>query len=194
MTLFSGWMLLTPYAARADSQVDCHLISDCDNLLDKAQRMAGDGHWQMALSLFESLYARYPDPRMSYNIARALHQLGRPAEAVPKYQHFLSSGVETDSTQLAKARRYLDQAQQEASPPPSMQRLTPDYKTSTEQLAVALQPSLATEKDLQKPVYKQWWLWLALGSVACATAIGVSVGLTIQTPTVPPYREAMRIQ
>lgn len=194
MILFSGWMLLTPCAARADSQVDCHLISDCDNLLDKAQHMAGSGLWQMALSEFESLYARYPDPRMSYNIARALHQLGRPAEAVPKYQHFLSSGVETDSTQLAKARRYLDQAQQEVSPPPSVQRSIPDYKTSTDQLAVPLQPSLATEKDILKPVYKQWWLWLALGSVASATAIGVSVGLTIQTPTVPPYREAMRVQ
>lgn len=193
-TFLFGIVLLTVEAANAADHVDCHQIPECETRLDRAQALVDLKQWQAALAEFEALYADYPDPRMTYNIARMHHLLGRPAKSVPNYQRFLSSGVETDSVRVDRARHYLEQAQREAAPPPQALLPAPPPTTVPERSAPTVQETPRPAKDARKPVNKKWWLWTTLGVAVSATALGLSVGFALREPTPLPFREAIQVQ
>ncbi len=58
------------------------LLADGNDKLDR-------GLWAEALKLFEDVYRVFPSPKLHFNIAQALYQLGRRIEALERYERFV---------------------------------------------------------------------------------------------------------
>src|SRR5579864_1228721 len=58
------------------------LLRDGNDMLDR-------GLYAEALKLFEEAYRTFGSPKLHFNIAQALYQLGRPLEALERYERFV---------------------------------------------------------------------------------------------------------
>ena len=169
-----------PNAAGADSSpakpVVCEKIPRCVEQTELAIRQAATDR-EAALATTQEAYRQYPDPLLCYNLGRLLHQLNRFAEAVEQYRCFLSSGLAIPPERLSKTRTFLEQAEQELAkipplPPPPTSIVTPPPVAVTPSPIVTPPPKV-TENV---PVYKKWWFWMILGSVAAAGIAGGTAG------------------
>lgn len=164
---FFLFLLLNSRPATAQAPpLDCQQDAACLQLSQSATERYKAGDLVEAQRLYKRAYEVRPDPRLLYNIARALHKHGQTGEAAPYYQRFLDSEIQ-DEQQRQKAREYLNQVSSE--------------------LPAATPTSPPTEASAaKKPVYKKWWFWTLLGGgVAAGVAIGVGVGLTVNHPQKP---------
>jgi hypothetical protein len=59
--------------------------------------------FRSALDHFQRAYQTFPSPRLKFNIAMALEQLARDAEALPLYDEFIAESPDAPPTQLAYA-------------------------------------------------------------------------------------------
>lgn len=59
-------------------------------LLAAGNALLDQGQFVEALTQFEAAYAIFPSPKLHYNIAQTLHELGRPLEALAQYEAFLA--------------------------------------------------------------------------------------------------------
>jgi tetratricopeptide (TPR) repeat protein len=75
-------------AAAPDKERALALLGEGNSKLDQ-------GLYVDALAAFEAAYAAFPSPRLHFNIAQTLHELGRPLEALRHYEQFLA-GVPQD--------------------------------------------------------------------------------------------------
>lgn len=108
IALVALWLLARPLAARSeplrcDQQPVC--LDETRSVLKWARNDPA-----AALRRFEELYAKFPDPRLLYNIGRMQHQLGQQPQAVESYRRYLASGIEIPPQQRAKTELYLQQA------------------------------------------------------------------------------------
>jgi tetratricopeptide (TPR) repeat protein len=87
---------------------DCGSDAACSPLYDRARQASGENDLPEALRFYKLAYEVRSDPRLLFNIARILHKLDRPQEAVSYYKQFLDSPLE-DAEQKLKAEQYLEQ-------------------------------------------------------------------------------------
>jgi len=177
---------LVPNVDACTQDAACHALSEQG--LQKYQ----SGDYRSALARYQAAYAKYPLARLLYNIGRTQHQLGRNAEAEQAYRNFL---VQTsDDVLRAKAQEYLAQLEQERPPQQSPPRpeLAPTVilaPTSLSEPHTALpeqRPTSTSDGTRVVPVYKKWWFWTAVGGgVVAITAIGLGIGLSQRTPSIP---------
>lgn len=159
--------------------VNCESRPACITLYDQAQQQSKDGQLAEALRSYKLAYEVEPDPRLLFSIARVLHKLGQAAEAVSYYDRFIDSAV-GDAAQKDKAREYL--AQLEPLLPP-----TPPQPNEQPPRAALIAQSAAAVPHQSVPVYKKGWFWAVLGGSVAAVglAVGLGVGLSKRTPTLP---------
>ena len=81
---------------------------DAAKLLDEGVSLYANKKYREALEKFEKAYATFASPKILFNIAGALEQLGREAEAAQTYDRFL---IETDSAD-AQAQDRIKAARQ----------------------------------------------------------------------------------
>ena len=185
--------------AAAESAIACDQSPDCGRQLAEAQNKVALGALEPALQSLQDLFNKYPDPRLLYSIARLLHRLNRPAEAVPVYRRFLDSAAESDSQVRVKAKQQLAEAETEASTPsllsppvdtpplsaeqPLVSRANTEVSRPTELPAVEpKQTTTAAESPPKatRPRHRRTWVWGLIGGIAVTTVVvGVFVGLTI---------------
>lgn len=86
-------------------------------LLAEGNRKLDQGLYLEALSAFEQAYGAFPSPRLHFNIAQTLHELGRPLEALRHYEDFLA-GVKEDEmpSQWKLANERIFELQSKISP------------------------------------------------------------------------------
>lgn len=176
-----GALVANPNTARAgDSQampVVCEKIPRCVEQTELAIRQAATDR-EAALATTQDAYRQYPDPLLCYNLGRLLHQLSRFSEAVEQYRCFLNSGLAIPPERLSKTRTFLEQAEQELAktpppPPPPTSIVTLPPIVVPPPPSVVTPPPKVTEKV---PVYKKWWFWTIVGSVAAAGIAGGTAG------------------
>lgn len=167
-------ILLFPGIAVGQSPIltaDCTQDTGCLALKEQASEHSKRGDLVEALRLYKLAYEVRPDPRLLFNIARLLHKQGKSDEAVPYYQKFIDSPIQ-DEEQRQKAREYLEQIQAAtATPAPKQTNESSGYTTTSlpaETLRIDALPA-------KKPVYKKWWFWTVIGTIAAA---GIAGGVT----------------
>lgn len=104
-----AWWVISPVAAPAAAQpasssTESHegARGEARATYDQGMQAAREGRWDDALDSFESAYQLHPDERLLINIAGALTQLGRLAEAERQYQRFLAE-MDSDADQYREA-------------------------------------------------------------------------------------------
>lgn len=162
------------------SVANCESRPACITLYEQAQQQSKDGLFAESLRSYKLAYEVEPDPRLLYSIARVLQKLGQAAEAVSYYHRFIASAV-GDAAQKNKAREYLAQLEPLLPPTP------PQPKEQPPGVALIAQPSAGAVPHQSVPVYKKGWFWAVLGGSVAAVglAVGLGVGLSRRTPTLP---------
>lgn len=168
--------------ATTSKQDLCLKDEQCRRHYANARDLSKAGKLIAAVAEYEAAYAEIQIPVFLYNLGRLHHRLGNLPQAISYYRRFLDAALEDDQEQQARAREYLKEL--EPSPPT---RLEPPPLTP-------LPPSPVEHPIAEKkPVYKKWWFWTILGTVAVGTAVGVGLGIGLgtgansnSTPTEPP--------
>ena len=149
---------------------------------------------------FKAAYDLIPKPGLLFNIAQAYRKAGHPREAIEYYDRYLSAEPELDGDTRHKVDSYLmearntlaalelemkrrlaeEKAARENEAPPSRVETPPPVSLQpVTQSVTPVQPAPAAE---QKPVYKRWWFWTAIGGAA---VVGIVVGVTVGVVTRP---------
>lgn len=176
--------------------VKCASDSTCVELAAHGQAALGAGRYDDAIVDYQAAYNRIPDPLLLYNLARAHHKAGRPAEAATNYERYLTEGTQEPLEQRVKAEQFLRQARQElaARKPPEPPRpltVAPTGLTSDPAAIAPIGAAAGLVTKVDKPVYKRWWLWTLLGTAA-ATGISIGVGLGVYARE-PDFSGATRV-
>ena len=139
-----------------------------------------------ALHDFKEAYRNFEDPSFLFNIAQCHRNLGQKEPAVRFFKVYLSKVPDAPNKAevrdlIAKLELALADERKTQTAPPQGTLETKLPEPSPAPVAVVA-PSPAPIKA-DKPVYKKWWLWTAVGVVVAAgVGIGLGVGLS-QPPT-----------
>lgn len=206
---FMLFLLGVPGSALAQPAVACDQDPECGRQLNEAQKKVEMGALDPALNAIQDLFEKYPDPRLLYSIARILHRLNRPAEAVPVYRRFLESAPQSEPRMRAKARQQLAEAETEASVP-SLLTIPADSPPPGAEQPPANGPEVGTAKTSEPsqiearltrpdgeslstashPRHRRALVWGLIGGIAvAATVVGLAVGLTIARSPPPDTRD-----
>ncbi len=172
------------------AQVKAATSCDADELCDRLARHALDysqtGRFEAAQRSYKAAYARRPDTKLLFNLARVLHKDGQLAEAVTYYQMYLDAGAEGNAGQRLKAQQRLDEARSELS----LGTVT-GKPASNKTQPVSLVPGSAALTSAPPtssvPVYRKWWLWTIVGVAAAGAAVGIGLGVAAQRPDLTGY-------
>lgn len=124
--------------------------------VERAKNHVRAEEYTQAMAAWQAAYEQDPRELYIFEIAEAARKAGLGSEAVASYQRFLRESQPTD---------YVEQRRQAEA-----------------QLPV-LRKQLEAKKAAEKPIYKRWWFWTALGAgVAVAVTAGV-VGVVASEPT-----------
>ncbi len=138
------WLIFVAFPKLTTAQlvVSCDEHPDCASRLAEAQQKYTQGALEPALSIFQSLFSTYHDPRLLYSVARTLHRLNREVEAVLIYRRFLEIGAEDDPEMLTKVRKQLAEAEASTQAAPSASVGTPprssEHSSSSELTGTSL--------------------------------------------------------
>jgi tetratricopeptide (TPR) repeat protein len=153
-----------PVAAAASCDADARCAQLANEGLDQSQA----GRFDAAQRSYEAAYARQPDAKLLFNLARVLHKAGRLPQAILYYQKYLDAGAEGSEEYRLKAEQRLAEARREQS------------------LAVT-GAGAAPDAPRRVPVYRKWWFWTVIGVAAAGVAVGVGVGVAAQSPDLTGY-------
>ncbi len=186
LLLLSSLVSVVP--AHAETTLsECGANPACLSLFEHAKAQSAQGNLPEALRLYKAAYEVRADPRLLFSIGRVLHKQGQMAAAAGYYQQFIDSGIQ-DEAQKQKVREYLKQvraAQAQgtgaAKPQPGNGApLLPTNSSSAEPTAAAEAVQLTSPTPetpaASKPVYKKWWFWTIMGTVAAAAIAGGVAG------------------
>jgi tetratricopeptide (TPR) repeat protein len=155
------------------------------------------GEYEQALGDFKEAYRLHEDPTLLYNIAQCHRLLRHNEEALRAYKTFLARSPDSPVRPDVERRiNELDEAisAQKSAPttPAERKPIEPAPAAPPPATTAATSPTglTATAPPRHKPVYKQWWLWTAVGAaVLVGVGVGVGVGLAnsgSKSTTFPP--------
>lgn len=156
----------------------CVSDAKCNRMVASAKALSESGQYEAALLGYQGAYALQPVPWLLLNIGRMQQKLGRYQSARDNFRTYLDSEAAKQNEALAnKVMQYLKQAEEEVA----AQKTTP--KESPPLVPAVAPPSAAPVQ----PLYKKGWFWAVLGGgvAAVGLAVGLGVGLSQRTPTLP---------
>lgn len=166
----------------------CIKDSACREHYQRAIGLYESGRYEAALPEFQSAHESRQVPWLLINIGRTLHRLGRLDEAITFYNRYEQAAINDDPETVKKVREYKAQAEVLLSAKGAATGANPDQSAgppdATAGTGTAKSPDLtakpadpAPPKE-QKPVYKKWWFWTAIGGgVAVIAIIGIAAGV-----------------
>jgi tetratricopeptide (TPR) repeat protein len=140
------------------------------------------GEYGDALDAFKEAYRNFEDPVFLFNIAQCQRMLGNKQEAVRGYRTFLREAP--DAPNRAEVQALVSNLEQqlrteEAAQHTPPQGTEPPSRSATPAPAVPEAGVVASPAAThERPVYRKWWLWTAVGVAAAGLAVGLGVGLT----------------
>jgi tetratricopeptide (TPR) repeat protein len=183
MRILVAFMPLTLLAASALAQP----VLDPDEEVARKHFAVGIGYYdageyQSALREFRAAYTAKPAPGFQFNIGRCLDRMEQWSEAADAYERYLAG--KPDAADAAEVRQRIKALRARGEPPPATvtpppATVTPPPATVSAPPATVIAPA-ASEAKSRKPIYKQWWLWTAVGVVVAGAAVGV--GVAASTP------------
>ena len=166
-------VLLTVSPALADDDTDAK--KQAAELAAKSAKHYKRGEFEQAAGLLRDAYARYPEPNLLYNLARALEGSGDREGAIEAYERFLRAGkriedrggierrVATLKAELAEQKRRREQAQQQPAEPA---RGPPSATPAVTGPATPPEP-------IDTPTRKRkLWPWVTIGGGVAIAAVG----------------------
>lgn len=81
----------------------------------RARKLSKKEDFEGALAAYQAAHHRREVPWLLINIGRTLQKLGRPKDAIPYFQQYLSTAPAESSALKDKARQYLKDAEEEVS-------------------------------------------------------------------------------
>ena len=162
----------------ADSGADppgdaCMADPTCRIHYREARRLSKANQTEQALKEYQAAYAIQPLPRLLFNIARSHHKLAQLRQALQAYDQYLGRAQGEDEDTVSKAKQHREQVQQEV-----------DAIVRERSSALPTSPPTPGSQDCsaaaaQRPVYKTWWFWTAIGVGAAAVIVagGLAGGL-----------------
>lgn len=155
-------------------------------------------HYKEAAHEYELAYEAKHDPALLFNIGQAYRLGGEYAKAIGAYRAFLrhvpdaSNRAEVEQ-RISEMQLLLEEQKRVGErPPPGI--ATPDSKpeptkpaTTAPDIAKTASPTIdstltITKAPTSKPIYKRWYLWVAVASVV-VVAVGAGVGIALGTKT-----------
>jgi tetratricopeptide (TPR) repeat protein len=194
----------TGSATAAPPDDGCLRDPECREHYDKAYSLYEKGRYEAALPEFQAAYQLRQMPWLLINIGRTLHRLGRLEEAITYYQRYQRAAPNGDPETARKVQEYITQAKvllevkttsssgpggTPALPPdptgPGQNDLTKPTPSTVAAATPATQPGPSTPTG-EKPFYKKWWFWTAVGGGAAVILItGIAVGASRAGPADP---------
>lgn len=170
----------------------------CREHYDKAYALYEKGRYEAALPEFQAAYQLRQMPWLLINIGRTLHRLGRLEEAITYYERYQRAAPNGDPETSRKVQEYITQARVllevktttssgpggTPTPPPILSPTPSDLPAQAENDPVKNPPAPAGP---EKPFYKKWWFWAAVGGGAGIILItGIAVGASRAGPAPDP--------
>jgi tetratricopeptide (TPR) repeat protein len=158
------------------------------------------GEYDQALADFKEAYRIREDPVFLYNIAQCHRLLKHHEEALRAYKTYLRRAPESPvraevEQRIVALQEVVEKQNRAATMPPDRVLGTkgePPATTPSTSAPATTSPSgasagasdsgasgalTATAPPRTKPVYKQWWLWTAVGVAVVGVGLGVGLGL-----------------
>jgi tetratricopeptide (TPR) repeat protein len=129
-------------------------------MVQSARRLSVANQLHAALQTYETAYAQWQSAWLLINIGRIQQKLGRPAAAIATYRHYFDGAGNDSRERIEAACGFLKQAEKD----------------------LADQRAQAANRLPEKPIYKKWWLWTTIGSIAVAAA-AITAGVVVGTRT-----------
>jgi tetratricopeptide (TPR) repeat protein len=169
--ILAAALLLAAATARADDTAD-------DETLARAHTTSARSYYEQAdyvhaLREFDEAYRLSRRPALLYNIAACQERLGRLDEAIGALEQYLRD------LPLASDRDSVEQRVKNL-------RARRGEPAAAQPAATTASPA----QPIERPLYRRWWLWTAVGGVVVAgVVIGLAVGLSPApagfSPTLP---------
>ena len=177
-------LTITAASARADDTAEARrLFASATKHFDLAE-------YEAALSDFKEGYRHKDDPVFLYNIGQCYRFMkGHEDDAIKFYKSYLRRLPEASNRASVEHRIEELQAaiamQEKARTTPPTSTLKPgevpeeaksDQRSTSQPSTPGIVVEHRTGPAQEKPIYKRWWLWTAVGAVA---VVGVGVGLGV---------------
>lgn len=170
-------------AAATPENADDGCLSDavCRGHYEQAVAQFEQGHFDAALPEFQAAYQQRQMPWLLINLGRTLHRLGRPQEALEKYQRYTQAEPRMDAQTRKRLDKYIAQAQAQS-------QTQIDNPQAPFPGSAALKPAeVAPPPAAGPPLYKKWWFWTAIGGGAAAiVGVGIGIGVASRPPSSLP--------
>lgn len=85
----------------------------CRARFNRGRKLSKEDKFDEALTSYEAAYQLKPVPWLLINIGRTLHKLGRPGEAVERYERYLSAEPAGPQERRQRAEQFLREARDE---------------------------------------------------------------------------------
>lgn len=109
--MIASLILLTTLAQAAAPTANSESKARAKALLGEGTRLYEQGEFAPALDKFNQAYAEYASPKLLYNIAQTKRALGRLAEAMDGFEHFLLGPPDDTSEMTADAHAAMAELQ-----------------------------------------------------------------------------------
>jgi hypothetical protein len=160
---------------------------------DEATKAFDVGDFARAVAEYKAAYGARPDPAFLYNTAQAYRLAGDARQAIFFYRSYLRNArnapnrreVEDRIRKLEASARSAPPPTSEPTPPPKVEPAAPKVEPTPaapepapvpEPTTTLVSTPADTPHAADKPVYKKWWLWTAVGG-AVVVGVGLGVGL-----------------
>jgi tetratricopeptide (TPR) repeat protein len=147
-----------PAAPPVDAEVQRHAVL--------GQRLLERGQTQEAIAEFRNAYELRADPRFLYEIGDGYRRLGLRDQALFYFEHYLSAAPDASDREDVEEQI----AALRAAPAPGLAH------------DVVVAPAVAPETE--RPAWRRWWSWAALG-VVIAGGVAAAIVLGRDQTNVP---------
>jgi tetratricopeptide (TPR) repeat protein len=162
-----------------------HAVDDeVERHVTLGQRHLEHGRYQEAIAEFRRAYELRDDPHFLFDIAEAYRQLGIVDRALFFYDRYLAALPDaTDRDEVEARIAELQQARTSAIPRPLS--LAPRMDRDVVVVPVPLEGAPARGAGHQRPIWRRWWFWTAVGVALAAGAIGIAATTNRSEATTP---------
>lgn len=133
---------------------------------ERAAKLDADGKFAEAAAAWQSAYEQTPNPQYLFQLAESQRQQGERTAAIASYDRFLKA----------------DDKKQD----PELHQRAAEYAAALRAGRAIMSPQMKANKT-EKPIYKKWWFWTAVGLGAAAVAGGVTAGVLASRPAPDPF-------
>ncbi|HJX54213.1 MAG TPA: tetratricopeptide repeat protein [Polyangia bacterium] len=182
-------VLIAALAAGTSAGMPSAEAQDASNIaVARAEYETGVRHFDLsefdeALTAFKNAYRAKPDPAFLFNIAQCHRKLGRIDDAITFYQTYLRRAPDARNREEVEQRiAELEEQRGKAAVRTPVVPVSPpadSVQADSQHPDVARQGldvgATSTETTSDRPVYKRWWFWTAVGAVAAGAAVTIAI-------------------